>query len=67
MAMTLREAREAKKLSQRDVATIVGRTPQAVSQWESGQSMMPADIFLKLCQIYGVSADDIIWPKNGHF
>lgn len=64
MAITLREAREAKKMSQKEVAALVGRTPQAVSQWESGQSMLPTDIFLKLCQIYGVSADDIFLPHQ---
>lgn len=58
LAKFLRSSREAKALSQADVAKELGySSPQFVSNWERGISSPPMDAIFKLAKIFDVQAD----------
>ena len=58
----LREARQAAKLSQLEVARELGLSHQTLSKWErSGPSMPGALELAQLCALYGTSADFILY------
>lgn len=60
LAKFLRSSREAKSLSQADVAKELGySSPQFVSNWERGISSPPMDAIFKLAKIFDVQADAI--------
>ena len=56
----LRELREDRDLSQREVAEILGTTQQVYSRYENGINEMPVRHLRTLCLFYGVSADDVL-------
>lgn len=47
--------RKAKRLTQFDVAKILGVTDTLISKWETGKVIPPNEQVVKLCEIYGVS------------
>ena len=51
----LRALREMKGFSLADVAKIVGKNPQTIANYETGQSGLGYDMAWTLCGIYGVS------------
>lgn len=60
LAKFLRSSREAKSLSQADVAKELGySSPQFVSNWERGISSPPMDAIFKLAKIFDLQADAI--------
>lgn len=60
LAKFLRSCREAKALSQADVAKELGySSPQFVSNWERGISSPPMDSIFKLARIFELPADAI--------
>ncbi|MBO0470138.1 helix-turn-helix domain-containing protein [Enterococcus sp. DIV0242_7C1] len=63
----IRELRQAKKMTQKDLAKILNVTPQAVSKWERGESNPDIQILIHLSQFFHVSVDEIIGNKNKHF
>lgn len=48
------EYRERAKLTQGDVATILGCKRQVISNWERGVNDIPATRLIKLLNIYGI-------------
>jgi Zn-dependent peptidase ImmA (M78 family)/DNA-binding XRE family transcriptional regulator len=50
----IREARERKGLTQADIASALGKTPTAVSYWESGQRSPGLDDLTQLTRLLGV-------------
>ena len=46
-------------LSQEALAARLGVSRQAVSRWETGESLPDAEKIVQLCQILGVSADEL--------
>ena len=62
--MTLAEKiaalRKQKNFSQEDLAAMLGVTRQAVSKWESAQSMPDLDKIVQLSQVLGVSTDYLL-------
>jgi transcriptional regulator with XRE-family HTH domain len=56
-----RSARRAAKLSQEDVAAELGVTRQTVSNWEVGRTSPGLAELAKICALYGVSADLILY------
>lgn len=55
MALKLREAREAKGLTQKEVGDAVGRSFRTVSAWERADGAQPdADMLITLCILYEV-------------
>ncbi|MBE6727089.1 MAG: helix-turn-helix transcriptional regulator [Ruminococcaceae bacterium] len=62
---TLWEVREAKELTQREVASVLGITPQQYSLYETGRRQMPLDKFKMLCEFYSISADYMLGLPKG--
>ncbi|MBE5779739.1 MAG: helix-turn-helix transcriptional regulator [Clostridiales bacterium] len=56
----LRELREDRDLSQKDIAAMLGTTQQVYSRYEKGINEMPIHHLRRLCQYYGVSADYVL-------
>lgn len=56
----LLDLRKSKQLSQEEVASILNVTRQTVSKWETDQSMPDFDKILPICELYGISADELL-------
>ena len=60
----LRAAREAKGLTQKQVATEIGRKQQVVGHWETGYAQPDANTLFELCDLYGISVDEAFGKKK---
>jgi transcriptional regulator with XRE-family HTH domain len=58
--MTLKDLREAKSLTQMEVAVRLNTTPTTVSNWERGVQEPRLNQIPSLAQLYGVTADELI-------
>ena len=56
----MRNLREDRDLSQREVALIINKSQQGYSHIEEGRAELKIDDLIKLCQFYNVSADYFI-------
>lgn len=56
----LYELRKEKKLSQEEVADKLNVTRQTVSKWETNQSTPDFDKILPLCELFEISADELL-------
>jgi len=56
----IRELRKSKGLSQEELAEILGVSRQAVSKWESGQSLPEIEKLIAMGDLYGVTIDYIL-------
>lgn len=54
------ELRKSKNLSQEDVADKLNVTRQTVSKWETNQSTPDFDKIVPLCDLYGISTDELL-------
>ena len=65
---TLRAIRAQRNMTQAEVAKKMGVTLAAVSAWEQNKADMTARHFVKLCDVFNISRDDIFLPEmgNGH-
>ena len=54
------ELRKSKGLTQDDVAEKLNVTRQTVSKWETNQSTPDFDKIIPLCELYGISADELL-------
>lgn len=52
--------RKAKQLSQEEVADRLNVTRQTVSKWETDQSTPDFDKIIPLCELYGITADELL-------
>ena len=59
MKITLRSARVNANMTQQQVAEALGVTPTVVGQWEKGRQLPRVDKALQLCELYGVTVQDI--------
>lgn len=63
--ISLKAARVNANLSQKEVATKLNISNKTICSWENGMSMPKADQIAKLCELYGVSYDMLIFlPSN---
>ncbi len=53
----LRDLRDDRKLSQKEVGKILGTTQQQYARWEIGQQEMPMHNFIILAKYYNISID----------
>lgn len=60
LGAALRKARQAKKLSQPEVAEKLGVSKMTVSYWETGMRTMKAEQLKRYCALLGVSAQSIL-------
>lgn len=60
----IREAREARKMSQSDLARALGIRPQAVNNWESGATQPRPQKYPDLCRVLGVTRSYLLGEQN---
>ena len=60
LGSVLREYREAKKLTQSDVADLLHVTKMTVSHWENGKRSMKAEDLKRYCKVLGVSVRELL-------
>lgn len=60
IGVRIKEGREAKKLSQKELAEHIDVTPSAVNQYEKGEKTPLAETLLKLAKVLDVSTDYLL-------
>lgn len=60
LGQRLLELRKSKQLSQEEVADKLGVTRQTVSKWETDQSTLNFDKIVPLCELYGITSDELL-------
>ena len=60
----IRDLREDRDLTQRDVSRALNCSQQVYSNYELGQRDIPTDILIKLSMFYGVSVDYILGLRD---
>jgi len=60
----LQNRRKKLELTQLQLAEILGVTHQAVSRWETGESIPDIQTLLELSKLYSITIDDIINPND---
>ena len=58
--MRMRNLREDRDLTQREVALVINKSQQGYSHIEDGRAELKIEDLIKLCKFYGVSADYFI-------
>lgn len=56
--------RKEKNMTQEDLANLMGVSSQAVSKWENDASCPDISLLPKLCEVLGVTADELLTGKN---
>ncbi len=60
MYQRLRNLREDKDLSQKELAKILGMSQTGYSKYETGENDIPTTILIKLADFYGTSTDYLL-------
>ena len=60
LAEKITHLRIVNNISQEQLADQLGVTRQSVSKWESGESMPQIDKVLELCELFKITADELI-------
>ena len=58
------ECRKQKNLTQMQLAEKLGLTDKAISKWERGMAMPDSSIMLALCDILGISVNELLSGEN---
>ena len=64
MFRRIRDLREDRDLTQKELARTLNCSQQVYSNYELGQRDIPTDILIKLSRFYGVSVDYILGISN---
>lgn len=64
MSETLRTLRERAGFTQKEVADLVGATPNSINNWEKDSTNLKDRFIKKFMVIYGVEYDDIFLGKE---
>lgn len=64
MYSRLRDLREDKDLSQKELAQILGMSQTGYSKYETGENDIPTQILMKLADFYHTSVDYILGRTN---
>ncbi len=56
--------RKARGMTQEELSEAIGVTRQTISKWELDASTPDLDYLCKLCDLFGVTADDLIRPEK---
>lgn len=54
------DRRKSKKLTQKDIAEMLGVTNRSVSKWETGQCLPDVSLFEPLCNILGINVNELL-------
>lgn len=63
----IKELREAKKISQKELAAFLHVTPQAVSKWENNKSYPDLDTLVQLSRYFRISTDKLLGNSKPSF
>ena len=55
----IQECRKAKKLTQKQLADMIDRSPNTISNWEKGSVTPDADVLEPLCEIFKVNPNQL--------
>ncbi len=66
MPITMEAARRNAKLTQAEIAEMLGVSRITYMKWETGQAEMRPAYFIAFCAIVGMNTDDIFMPKGLH-
>jgi XRE family transcriptional regulator, fatty acid utilization regulator len=58
--LRVREARLDKGLSQRGLASTLGKDDSTVAHWETGKNLPDLETFVALCLVLGIRADALL-------
>lgn len=58
-SLRLRDLREDRDLTQKEVAAVLGIDQRVYSNYETGKREIPAQLVIKLAELYGTSTDHI--------
>ena len=61
---SIRFYRERANMYQADLGRALGVSAQAVSKWELGKSEPDRDCILKMCALFGITADDLLGRED---
>lgn len=64
MKISLKAARINAQMKQIDAAKQIGVSRAALISWENGKTSPKIENVIKLCQLYGVSTEDIFLPNK---
>ena len=56
--------RKDKKISQEELANVLGVSRQTVSKWETGESTPDFDKIIPLCNYFGITSDELLSGKK---
>ena len=56
--------RKDKKISQEELANVLGVSRQTVSKWETGESTPDFDKIIPLCNYFGITSDELLSGKR---
>jgi transcriptional regulator with XRE-family HTH domain len=62
--LSLKRLRKNKKLTQKDLAKIMGVTPITISMWETGRSRPTSKHFNRLCKVFEVRPETIFRDRD---
>lgn len=65
MRVTLRAARVNRGLKQSEAAERLGKNKKTIYLWETGKAKPSLDMVEPICNLYGVSYDEIDWNRTG--
>ena len=63
LGKALQQARTAKKMSQKDLATKLNTKPQTVQQWEAGKQVIPGQYINNINRVLGINLKQNIKKK----
>lgn len=64
LRITLEAARVNRGLTQPSAARKIGVSVQTLINWEKGRTVPAVNFALKLCEVYGVTMDDLIFLNS---
>ena len=65
LRITIKAARINAGLEQKEAAERIGVTNQTLINWEKGRTVPTIDYAIRMCEVYGVSLNDLIFSgKN---
>lgn len=62
--MTMRAARVNAGLDQKTAASSLSVSNKTLSNWEAGKSFPKANKIIEICELYGISYDDLIFLNS---
>lgn len=63
--ISLAAARINARMTQKQAADKLGVSNKTLNNWETGKSMPKADAINKICEVYGIDYDNLIFLPSG--